>query len=153
MYSIFFDGMGNVTQIIVPRGKTVTGNFYATEYLSAVEKTYMSIRPSRTCKAMRLLHDNARPHKTRQIKEKIENMGLIELEHPPYIPDLSHCDFWLFDILKESLAGRQFDNNVRVGTAIYKCLHDIPKDEYRKTFYKWLERLRLCIHNKGDYFE
>ena len=28
MYSIFFDGMANVTQIIVPRGKKVTGNFY-----------------------------------------------------------------------------------------------------------------------------
>ena len=83
----------------------------------------------------------------------MEDMGLIELEHPPYSPDLSPCDFWLFDILKKSLAGRHFDNNVQVGTAIYKCLQDIPKDEYRKTFYKWLERLQLCIDNKGDYFE
>ena len=95
--------MGNVVQIIVPRGKTVTGNFYATECLPAVEKMYKSIRPSRACKGMRLLHDNARPHKTSQVKEKIQNMGLIELEHPPYSPDLSPCDFWLFDILKKSL--------------------------------------------------
>ena len=47
MYSIFFDGMGNVSQIIVPHGKTVTGNFYATKCLSAVEKTDKNIWPSR----------------------------------------------------------------------------------------------------------
>ena len=70
MYSIFYDGKGNVTQIIVSHGKTVTGNFYATECLSAVEKIYKDIQPSRACKGMRLLHDNARPHKTRQVKEK-----------------------------------------------------------------------------------
>ena len=71
MYPIFLDGMGNVTQIIVPRGQTITGNFNATEYLSALEKTYKSIRHSRACEGMQLFHDNAKPHKTRQVKEKI----------------------------------------------------------------------------------
>lgn len=31
---------------------------------------------------MCLLHDNAKPYKTRQVKEKIEDMGLSEFEHP-----------------------------------------------------------------------
>ena len=39
-------------------------------------------------KGLRILHDNARPHKTKQFQEKITSMGMIELEHPPYSPDL-----------------------------------------------------------------
>ena len=29
----------------------------------------------------------------------------------------------------------------------------IPHQEYIKTFNKWLERMRLCAENKGDYLE
>jgi hypothetical protein len=29
----------------------------------------------------------------------------------------------------------------------------IPKEEYKKTFQKWIERMELYIQNKGDYFE
>jgi hypothetical protein len=29
----------------------------------------------------------------------------------------------------------------------------IPKEEYEKTFQKWIERMELCIQNNGDYFE
>ena len=35
-------------------------------------------------------------HKTKQVKAKIASMGMIELEHPPYSPDLAPCDFYLF---------------------------------------------------------
>ena len=105
MYSIFFDGMGNVSQIIVPHGKTVTGNFYATKCLSAVEKNGQKHMAFAWCKGMRLLHDNARPHNTRQVKEKIEIMGLIELEHQPYSPDLSPCNFSLWYLQK--VTGRE----------------------------------------------
>ncbi len=30
---------------------------------------------------------------------------------------------------------------------------EIPKDEFEKTFNKWIERMCLCIEFKGDYFE
>jgi hypothetical protein len=36
---------------------------------------------------------------------------------------------------------------------ITKILLEAPKDEYQKTFEKWMERMQLCINNKGDYFE
>ena len=124
------------------------GNFYATKCLSALGKTYKSIRPSHACKGMRLLHDNARPHKTLQVKAKIDSMQLIKLEHPPYIPDLSPCDFFLFDILKKSLVRRHFDEDFRVGTVIYKCLHDIHKYGTEKAFTVSLKYSVFSINNK-----
>jgi len=64
---------------------------------------------------------------------------------------LAPCDFWLFDVINLNLADavdpKDLDRQI---TAI---LENIPKEEYLKTFNKWLERMQLCIDNKGDYFE
>jgi hypothetical protein len=51
---------------------------------------------------------------------------------------------------------RNLDDHVDVQSqkrAITKMLLGIPSQEYRKTFEKWLERMQLCIDNKGAYFE
>ena len=34
-----------------------------------------------------------------------------------------------------------------------EIIESIPHQEYFKTFNKWLERMRLFVENKGDYFE
>ena len=121
--------------------------------LAAVEQHYKEWRPRTICKGLRILHDNARPHKTRLVKDTLESLGVVELQHPPYSPDLSPCDFWLFNNLKLHLSGRDFETNHQLGSAIFQYIKAIPKEEYKKTFYKWLERLELCIQNKGEYFE
>ena len=76
------------------KGKTVTGDFYTNSCLLEVEHHLTRRRPKAGAKGIRLLHDNARPHKTMQVQEKITSMGMIELEHPPYSPDLAPCDFY-----------------------------------------------------------
>jgi histone-lysine N-methyltransferase SETMAR len=48
-----------------------------------------------------LHHDNARPHTFRATQERIQQLQLELLEHPPYSPDLTLSDFHLFRRLKE----------------------------------------------------
>ncbi|GBM11269.1 hypothetical protein AVEN_267831-1 [Araneus ventricosus] len=50
-----------------------------------------------------LLHNNARPHVATLIKWFLAQHGVIELSHPPYSPDLSPPDFFLFPKLKVAL--------------------------------------------------
>ncbi|KAI6646924.1 Transposase [Oopsacas minuta] len=153
MYTIFFDAHGPVCQICTPKGQTVTGHFYATVVLPEIEKHYIERRPATGLRGIKILHDNARPHKSKEVKEKIASIGLEELEHPPYSPDLAPCDFWLFDGLKKHLAGTVFGERMQIGRAIQRYLRDIPQEEYKKTFFKWIERLKLVVEHKGDYFE
>ena len=153
LYTIFFDAHGSVAQICLPKGQRVTGEYYAITYLAAVEQHYKERCPSTICKGLRILHDNARPHKTRLVKDTLDSLGVVELQHPPYSPDLSLCDFWLFNNLELHMSGRDFVTNHKLGSAIFQYLKAIPKEEYKKTFHKWLERLELCIQNKGEYFE
>lgn len=153
LYSIFFDAQGPVAQIIVPKGKTINGEFYAYNCLSEVEKYYWERRPKSGPRGLKLLHDNARPHKTKLVKSVLESMKVTELEHPPYSPDLAPCDFWLFARLKKDLAGKHFKNRIDLGNAVWRSLKSIPQEDYKQVFFDWLSRLKRVIECKGDYIE
>ena len=52
-----------------------------------------------------ILHDNARPHKHRIIKEFFQEKRWEELEHPPYSQDMSPPDMYGIHIIKEPNKG------------------------------------------------
>ena len=71
------------------------------------------------------------------------------LNHPPYSPDLSPCDFFLFPRLKKILSGNKNTSRSSLGSAIYQCLQQIPKEDYFICF-SWLGKkvTNMCF-NKG----
>ena len=54
-----------------------------------------------------LLHDNASSHKCEVVKSFLASEKVKVLKHPPYSPDLSPCDFFLFPRLKKMLSGNK----------------------------------------------
>ena len=75
------------------------------------------------------------------------------LNHPPYSPDLSPCDFFLFPRLKKMLSGNKYKSRSSLGSAVYQCLQQIPKEDYLSAFRDWVKRLQKCVSAKGEYFE
>ena len=75
------------------------------------------------------------------------------LNHPPYSPDLSPSDFFLFPRLKKMLSGNKYMSRSSLGSAIYQCLQQIPKENYLSAFRDWVKRLQKCVSVKGEYFE
>jgi len=73
------------------------------------------------------------------------------IPHSPYSPDLFPYVFWLFDYIKRNL--RDQEDKDSLFKAVSKIIENIPEKEYKKTFDKLLERMQLCIDNKGKYFE
>ncbi|GFV83780.1 mariner Mos1 transposase [Trichonephila clavipes] len=57
-----------------------------------------------------LHHNNARPHIARCVLDVLQQNVEI-LPHPPYSPDKTPCDFWLFPQLKKPLRGKRFASN------------------------------------------
>ena len=72
------------------------------------------------------------------------------LNHPPYSPDLSPRDFFLFPRLKKMLSGNKYTS---LGSAIYQCLQQISKEDYLSAFLDWVKRLQKCVSVKQEYFE
>ena len=52
------------------------------------------------------------------------------LNHLPYSPDLSPCDFFLFLWLKKMLSGNKYTSRSSLGSAIHQCLQQIPKKDF-----------------------
>ena len=75
------------------------------------------------------------------------------LNPPPYSPDMSPCDFFLFPRLKKMLSGNKYMSRSSLGSSNYRCLQQIPKEDYLSAFCDWVKRLQKCVSVKREYFE
>ncbi|GFS13584.1 transposase [Elysia marginata] len=116
---------------------------------SAINERRPKVSTSRTL----LLHDIAGPHKARATTQSLWELGIQVLPHPAYSPDLAPCDFWLFPILKDRLAGRKFDHIRDLAKAVNSELQTIPEEDYQGVFRKRQIRLKRCIESHGKYFK
>ncbi len=107
-------------------------------------------RPTLGTEGIKLHHDYAKPHVRDIVVNYLRNEKIEVMFHPSFSPDLSPADFWLFDYLKDRLGS--YPDETSLSEAVAKELHSIPIMEYRKTFQKWIERMKLCIEHHGDYF-
>ena len=153
MYAIFFNSSGPVVRVLCPSGHTVTGRFYKNSVLKKVREFYSKKRPSKGWSGVHLLHDNASSHKYVVVKSFLTSEKVKVLNHPPYSTDLSPCDFFLFPTLKKMLSRNKYTSRSSLGSAIYQCLQQIPKEDYLSAFRDWVQRLQKCASVKGEYFE
>ncbi|GFX11260.1 putative transposase [Trichonephila clavipes] len=72
---------------------------------------------------------------------------------PPYSPDLSPCDGFLFPKLKNLLKGHHFGTLENIQTAVTDQLKAIPISEFHQCYEEWKKRLQCCVASEGSYFE
>ena len=118
-----------------------------------MKKFYKKKRPSVGLKGTFLLHDNAPAHKCKVVVDFLDKEKVKVIKHPPYSPDLSPCDFFLFSRLKKMLSGRRYQTKSALGSAIRQCLKQIPRADYSDAFRQWILRLEKCKSVRGEYFE
>ena len=152
MYAIFFNSSGPFVQVPCLSGHTVTGQFYKNSVLKKVKEFYNKKRPSKGWSGVHLLHDNASSHKCEVVKSFLASEKVKVLNHPPYSPDLSPCDFFLFPRLK-MLSGNKYMFRSSFGSAIYQCLQQIPKEDLFICFLRLGKMLQKCVSVKREYFE
>ena len=106
--------------IFVPHGETVNAQYYA---------AYMQ---NHLCRAVRHkqpqlqnvinLHDNATLYKAICVRDLLRCRRWEVLEHPPYSPDLSPCDYDLTPKLKAPLRGHRFRTRDDIAIAVRRLI-------------------------------
>ncbi len=139
MYSIFFKTTGLVHIDCLESGETISGQYYIENCLKPIVKDINKQRPTSGTTNLKFLYDNARPHVQIAVKSYLNDAGFTLICHPPYSPDLAPSDFWLFDHIKSHLGDHENVKSQKL--QITRIMRDIPKEEYRKTFEKWLQRM------------
>jgi histone-lysine N-methyltransferase SETMAR len=151
MFVIFFMTTGPVLVHQLPSGTSVTAVYYRDNCLKSLVTNLNKKRPASSTNGIKLHHDNARAHVSQIVFDYLREKKIKVMAHPPYSPDLAPLDFWLFDTLKRNLGS--YSDSDSLHRAITSELRSIPIVEYRKTFTKWIERMKLCIKHEGQYFE
>ena len=90
-------------------------------------------------------------HKSKQSSQKIEERGLVLLEHPPYSPDIAPSDFWLFRFIDEKRKGTIASDENELISQTLKILEKIDLTVLGTVFKEWIKRLHMVIESGGEY--
>jgi histone-lysine N-methyltransferase SETMAR len=100
-----------------------------------------------------LLHNNAPAHKAASVCQFLAQKNVTTLYHPPYSPDLSAPDYFLFPKLKMKLTGLHFADVAEIQEAITDELKKVQKEEFSAAFQKLYYHAKACISVNTAYFE
>ncbi|GBN25257.1 Mariner Mos1 transposase [Araneus ventricosus] len=153
MHVVFFDSEGLVNTEFLLEGTTLNASTYV-EILKRLLQRIKRVRPQYAKQGdWTLLHDNARLHTTFLLQKFLTKRRVLSLNHPPYSPDLSPTDFFLFPKLKSALKGQRFLYISDIQHNVTTQLKAIPKDCYTKSFQDLHSRSQKYITIDGNYFE
>jgi [histone H3]-lysine36 N-dimethyltransferase SETMAR len=86
----------------------------AAHYVEIFDRLRYSIKNKRRgtlSQEIFLLHANALSHSARLVQNSLMTTGLVQLDHPPYSPDLAPSDFYLFPAMKRILRGKRYSSD------------------------------------------
>ena len=150
MLITFFDHQGMVHHEFVPQGQTVNQHFYKEVLTSLVNKIPQKQRASWAGKTWILHHDNAPAHTALSVKQFLVSKEITTLHHPPYLPDLAPCNFFLFPKLKGILKGTRFQGVEDIKTSMMRHLKTITKEEFSQCFKAWSKKWKSASKPMGN---
>ena len=153
MVAVFFRKAGLVSIVPLERGATVTAHWYVTVCLPQVFHDLRVSRPKAALHGLQLHHDNAPPHRAQETVDFLSRNGIGLVAHPPYSPDLSPNDFFLFSKLKSHLRGKHFLSANEAFSTADSYMRGLETSDWHDCFQQWFQRMKLCIQADGAYFE
>jgi len=72
---------------------------------------------------------------------------------PPYLSDLSPCDFFLFPKLKFHLRGGHFGTVDNIQKVVTDQLRALLHEDFQHCYREREQRLWRCVASQGNYFE
>ena len=67
------------------------------------------------------------------------------INHPPYSPDVSPCDYFLFPKLKTKMKGAFYDDIPNIQAAVTEMLKNTPINDIKKSMHALVDRSKRCI--------
>jgi len=110
-------------------------------------------RPDLLENGVLILHDNARPHLSKDVRELLDGYSWEVLPHPPYSPDMSPRDFELFPQLKINMRGVRFSTLEDLSASVTRRVRQRTSSRDLTGIVDLPKRWDAVIRQKGDYIE
>jgi hypothetical protein len=99
------------------------------------------------------LHDDAPALKVACVCQFFIPKNVTSLYHPPYFPNLSPPDYFLFHKLKIKLTGLHFEDAVEIQGAVTDELKKVQKEKLPAAFRKFCNSAEAYMYAMGAHFE
>jgi histone-lysine N-methyltransferase SETMAR len=152
MLTIFFSGEGLISLQALPPGVKFTQDYFVNSILPDIANERGRIFNRIRRRDFFLHMDNSMCHNGRMVTEQIDTLKLDRVPHPPYSPDLSPCDFWLFGMLKHKIEDRVFRTTEEIVATVRKVWSEVTLAELQSVFRNWIQRLEYVIDHGGEYY-
>ncbi|GFY39855.1 DDE_3 domain-containing protein [Trichonephila inaurata madagascariensis] len=129
MVATFFSYLGHIATIVLEDSKTVTVEWCVTKCLPEVLQQWHLKRLKCGTRGMILHHNNVLAHSAQRMKDYLLAKDIKTLPHPPYLPDLVLCDFFLLSQIKNKMQGSRFGSAEAI-TEYRNQLDQLSKDEW-----------------------
>ncbi|GFV42801.1 hypothetical protein TNCV_841551 [Trichonephila clavipes] len=86
------------------------------------------------------IYKKIHPHKANIVRQFLTKKGAVQIELPPYSPDLNPPNFFLFFRLKLALKGKIFDDIPDIQRNVARLLNSIPKEDLLQSFQDMYSR-------------
>jgi hypothetical protein len=150
MVSIFWSKLGfSMITVIPPRTKFSALHFCGDIIPRLVER--MPFDQAKSARQLMLHMNNATPSESGESIPYLKKFRIRLINHPLYSPELRPSDFSLFEKLKGSLAGQEFESTEELLLAIREVADSIGRAELESVCDTWKQRLSGCIQMKGGY--
>ena len=108
--------MGIVHKEWVPAGQTVN-QYYYTEILEKLRKRVIWFHPN-IARNRILRHDNVPTHAVLSVAQFLTSKCIMMMLQSPYSPDLTLCDFFLFQKVKLAVKEHHFESREDIQRAV-----------------------------------
>lgn len=152
MATIFWDCEGILLIDFKERNTVINATYYS-NLLRQLRQAIIEKRRGKMSRGIRLLHDNAPVHTAAISKATVRKCGFIEIDHPPYSPDLAPSDYFLFAKLKSDLRGKKFNDDDEIKQAVFDHFEDKDSAYFYSGIEALIRRSQKCVEIKGDYIE
>lgn len=152
---VFWDAKGLLLNKTLPRNANINAEVYCEALDELKEKLKEKRRRIANCgfQNFHFLQDNARPHTARITQAKLADMGFTVLRHPPYSPDLSPSDYYLFSAMKAGLKEKIFTDAEEANDHIQTWFDEKPDEFFHRGIHLLPEKWNKCVAANGNYFQ
>jgi hypothetical protein len=96
--------------------------------------------------------DNSMCRDGHKVSEKLAQKSIERAPRLFYSPNISMCNFWLFDMPKHSMKDREFQSQQAVLRTSAKSWVDLTFADGQRVFQEWMERRTWVVGNNEEYY-
>jgi hypothetical protein len=151
MFTIMWNPSGFYVIDRLPSGAKLNAFYYTTNILTPLQHCFFPKGRKPHGKRLVVHVDNCSVHRSRITELFMESHDMISMPHPPYSPDLAPSDFYLFGAVKQQLEHITVTDDDQFFEELHSILESISREELRRVFDEWLQRIDIISQGDGSY--